>query len=97
MAYKKALMLGIGANFCVESRRGLLADLCVGFSALALATPAGNLLQEGVGEGKERERVTSLASLQVSMQIHQPRTQGFSLRQREGNKRKAPGKRLQEG
>jgi len=49
-------MLGIGANFCVESRRGLLADSCLGFSALALATPAGNLLQEGVGEGKERER-----------------------------------------
>lgn len=34
-------MLGIGANFCLESRRGLLADSCLGFSALALALALG--------------------------------------------------------
>lgn len=59
-------MLGIGANFCVDSRRGLLADSCVGFSALALATPAGNLMQEGVGEGKERERESYITRFSTS-------------------------------
>lgn len=96
MAYKQALMLGIGTNFCVESRRGLLADSWLGFSALALATPAGNLLQEGVGEGKERERerVTSLAP-QTSKHANTstsypelfPQTKG-------GEQEKSPGKEI---
>lgn len=85
--------MGIGANFCVESRRGLLADSCLGFSALALATPAGNLLQEGVGEGKERESyiirfsTSKHANTSTSYPGLFPQTKG-------GEQEKSPGKEI---
>ena len=93
MPYKQALTLGIGANFRVESSRGLMADLCLGFSALALATSAGNLLQEGVGEGKEsgsyitRFSTSKHAKTSTSYQGLFPQTKG-------GEQEKSPGKEI---
>lgn len=76
---------------------GLLADLCLRFSALTLATSAGNLLQEGVGEGKESGSYITRFSTSKHAKTSTSYPGLLSLRQRKGNKRKALGKRLQEG
>ena len=95
MAYKQALMLGIGANFCVESRRGLLADSWLGFSALALATPAGNLLQEGVGEGRERERENHITHCSTSKHANTSTSYpGLFPQTKGGEQEKSPGKEI---
>ena len=79
--------------FVLSRAGGLLADLCLGFSALTLATSAGNLLQEGVGEGKEsgsyitRFSTSKHAKTSTSYQGLFPQTKG-------GEQEKSPGKEI---